>query len=137
MSPIEVFHAQHELVREYDVRHVEFFAEDGVLELPFAPPPMPHRVVGRAAIRALLQPRLEAARASGRKLAGYRNLVFHETRDPEVIIVEFEASGVPRPGGGEPYTLPFIMVYRIRDGQIVVQRDYFDSALMVERLRLS
>jgi len=137
MTPTELFHRAHERVREYDIRFADFFADDGVLELPFAPAPMPRRIVGRDAIRALLQPRYDAARAAGRRIIDYRYLVIHETRDPEVIVAEFAVGGIPRGEGQEPYVLPFIQVYRIANDRILVQRDYFDSLVMAERLRVS
>jgi ketosteroid isomerase-like protein len=137
MTPSEVFAHAHALVREYDIRFVDYFAEDGVLELPFAPPPLPRRVVGREAIRALLRPRYDAARAASRRILEYRDLRLHETRDPEVIVAEFEVSGVARGEGREPQALRFIQVYRIIDDQIALQRDYFDSAELAERLRIA
>jgi uncharacterized protein len=140
MTPAELFHRAHERVRAYDIGFVDdFFAEDAVLDLPFAPPPMPKRVVGRDAIRALLRPRYDALRAAGQRIGEYRNVTIHETRDPEVIVVEFEAHGVPRGAGLEPSAQPlrFALVYRIVKGRIQLQRDYFDSLAMVERLRIS
>jgi ketosteroid isomerase-like protein len=137
MTASEVFSRAHALVREYDISFVDYFMEDGVLELPFAPPPLPRRVVGREAIRALLRPRYEAAKAASRRIAEYRDLRIHETRNPEVIIAEFEVPGVPAGRGLEPHPLRFIQVYRIIGEQIALQRDYFDSAELAERLRLS
>jgi uncharacterized protein len=137
MTPTEVFHRMHELVRAYDIRSVDCYAADGVLELPFAPPGMAKRLVGRDAIRALLAPRYEVMRATGRRIAGYRSLVVHETRDPEVIVAEFEVDGVPRGASSELLTLAFIQVFRVVDGEIALQRDYFDSYVMAERLRAS
>jgi ketosteroid isomerase-like protein len=133
-TPTEVFLRAHELVRAYDIRYADCFAANGVLVLPFAPPGFPKRVEGRDAIRQLLRPRYEAARASGRRILGYRDLVVHESRDPEVIVVEFEAQGVER-DGTTLYQLPFIQVIRARDGEILEQRDYFDSHAMMQRLR--
>jgi ketosteroid isomerase-like protein len=134
-SPIEVFHRAHAFVRTYDLAYVDCFAADGVLELPFAPTPLPKRVEGRDAIRELLAPRYNAARAAGRRIVEYRNLRIHETTDPEVIVAEFEVVGAA--GGAIPYTLPFIHVVRVADGEIALQRDYFDSLAMAERLRVS
>jgi ketosteroid isomerase-like protein len=59
----------------------------------------------------------------------------HETHDPEVIVVEFEAVGVEGDGTTR-YALPFIQVVRVRAGEIVEQRDYFDALAMVQRLRV-
>jgi uncharacterized protein len=49
----------------------------------------------------------------------------HQTIDPEVIIAEFEYQGTVA-GTGEPFALPAIFVLRVRDGEIVSSRDYFD-----------
>jgi ketosteroid isomerase-like protein len=53
------------------------------------------------------------------------NVTIHETTDPEVIVAEFEYQGTAA-GTGEPYALPGIFVLRVRDGEIVSSRDYFD-----------
>lgn len=140
MTPAELFHRIYERVRAYETGFVdEFFAEDAVLELPFAPPPMPKRVAGREAIRALLAPRYDALHAAGQRIREYRNVTIHETRDPEVIIAEFEAHGVPRGAGLEPHAepLPFAIVYRICRERIRLQRDYFDSLAMAGRMQIS
>ncbi|SRR6266498_4105185 len=55
------------------------------------------------------------------------NVTIHETADPEVVIAEFEYQGTVG-ATGEPYTLPGIFVLRVRDGEIVSSRDYFDHA---------
>ncbi|HEU0031198.1 MAG TPA: nuclear transport factor 2 family protein [Kofleriaceae bacterium] len=132
-TPREVFDRAHALVRSYDIGYVDCFAPDGVLVCPFAPPGFPRRTEGRDAIRALLAPRYAAARASGRRIAEYRHVVVHDTADPEVIVVEFEAIGIERDGTTR-YALPFIQVIRVRDGAIVEQRDYFDALAMTPRL---
>jgi ketosteroid isomerase-like protein len=137
MTPTEVFHRAHERVRAYDITFCEFFAEDGVLELPFARDPMPRRVAGRAAIRALLEPRYRAARAAGRVISGYRELVIHETRDPEVIVVEFTIDRPDHAQDVDEQTMSFVQIFRVVDDHIVLQRDYFDSLAMAERLRVS
>jgi uncharacterized protein len=61
-------------------------------------------------------PRLER-RAEG--------ITIHETTDPEVIIAEFEYRGTVV-DTGEPFAQPAIFVLRVRDGEIVSSRDYFD-----------
>jgi uncharacterized protein len=128
VTPAEVFHRVHERIRAYDIGVVDdFFAEDAVLEMPFAPPPLPRRIVGRDAIRALLAPRYEARRAAGQRLAEYHDVKIHETRDPEVIVAEIEMTHTP--------PRSFVLVYRIVEGRIRLQRDYFDSLEMAERLR--
>jgi uncharacterized protein len=53
------------------------------------------------------------------------NVTIHQTTDPEVIVAEFEYQGTDA-DTGEPYALPGIFVLRVRDGEIVSSRDYFD-----------
>lgn len=53
------------------------------------------------------------------------NIVIHETLDPEVIVAEFEYQGTVD-DTGEPFALPGIFVLRVRNGEIVESRDYFD-----------
>ncbi|ADI09505.1 hypothetical protein SBI_06385 [Streptomyces bingchenggensis BCW-1] len=53
------------------------------------------------------------------------NITIHETTDPEVIVAEFEYQGTVEETG-EPFALPGIFVLRVRDGEIISSRDYFD-----------
>jgi ketosteroid isomerase-like protein len=61
------------------------------------------------------------------------NITIHETADPEVIVAEFEYQGTVD-GTGEPFALPGIFVLRVRNGEIVSSRDYFDH-LTAARIR--
>jgi len=53
------------------------------------------------------------------------NITIHETLDPEVIVAEFEYQGTVAETD-EPFALPGIFVVRVRNGEIVESRDYFD-----------
>jgi ketosteroid isomerase-like protein len=53
------------------------------------------------------------------------NITVHETTDPEVIVAEFEYQGTIA-DTGEPFAQPAIFVLRVRNGEIVESRDYFD-----------
>jgi ketosteroid isomerase-like protein len=65
MTSLELWHRVHEHVRAYDMEQVaSYYAEDAVLEFPFAPPGMPSRLEGREAIRAALVRAGEASRAA-------------------------------------------------------------------------
>ena len=61
------------------------------------------------------------------------NITVHETADPEVIVAEFEYRGTVA-DTGEAFALPGIFVLRVRDGEIVSSRDYFDH-LTAARIR--
>lgn len=52
-------------------------------------------------------------------------VVVHETRDPEVIVAEFEYRGTVL-ATGEAYAVPCVFVMRVRGGLIVESRDYID-----------
>jgi uncharacterized protein len=65
-----------------------------------------------------------------RRAAG---ITIHQTADPEVIVAEFAYQGTVD-GTGETFALPGIFVLRVRDGEIVSSRDYFDH-LTAARLR--
>jgi ketosteroid isomerase-like protein len=61
------------------------------------------------------------------------NITVHETTDPEVIVAEFEYQGTVV-DTGERFAQPAIFVLRVRDGEIVSSRDYFDH-LTTARIR--
>jgi ketosteroid isomerase-like protein len=101
-APQQVFQHALRLVQERDLEaYVELFADDGMLEFPFAPPGAPRRMQGRKQIRRSLEPLWRQARQRGRRIAGYDPVVVHQTLDPEVIIAEFTLRGVLQ-GRGTP-----------------------------------
>jgi ketosteroid isomerase-like protein len=61
------------------------------------------------------------------------NITIHETADPEVIVAEFEYQGT-NAETGETFAQPGIFVLRVRNGEIVSSRDYFDH-LTTARIR--
>ena len=125
-NPYDVWERAHRYVRAYDLdRFAESFSPDGVLELPFAPEGVPTRLCGREEIRRFLTPAGDAARAAGRRITGYRNIVVHEATDPEVVVVEFDLDG-EIPATGEAYRLSYIQVLRVRSGEILHMRDDMD-----------
>ncbi|MEV3925277.1 nuclear transport factor 2 family protein [Actinomadura coerulea] len=104
----------------------QLYAEDAVVVHPFALPAS--RLEGREALRRHFA-RLEALPVELKA----RNVVVHETADPEVIITEFEYAGRNTENGRE-FVVPNIFVLRVRDGHIVESRDYahhraFDEAM--------
>ncbi|NUR90802.1 MAG: SnoaL-like domain-containing protein [Nonomuraea sp.] len=97
------------------------FADDGVIEFPFAPDGVQRRYEGRAEVEALFDA-LHAGAAGIRIDEEASSLTVHETADPEVLIAESEVH-VETPAGR--YELPYVQVFRIRDGRITLFRDYF------------
>jgi ketosteroid isomerase-like protein len=135
LSPREVFECLHRAVQDdYDMdTQAALFAEDGVLEWPFAPAGMARRIEGREAIRRVLGAAGERTRQTGRRITEYRGVVVRETTDPEVIVAEFDLRG-EMGATGDAYQLSFIQVLRVRNGQIVSMRDYFNPQAMAETL---
>lgn len=97
----------------------DLYAEDAVVEQPFAPSP-PRRLEGREAIRGHFA---TAAQGPLRLEAG--NVVVHDTADPEVVIAEFDYDGRVSTTG-QTFRVANIQVLRVRDGRIVSSRDYHD-----------
>lgn len=106
---------------------VQMFAEDGVMEFPFASPSS-LRLEGRDAIAAHLEK--NAARIEFQDVA---DVVKHETADPETIILEFAGFGRRVPSG-EPFEQRYISVIRIREGQIVRYVDYWNPLAILRTL---
>ena len=109
----------------------DLYAEDAVVEQPFAPTP-PRRLEGREAVRAHF-----AAAAQGPLRLQVSNLVVHETADPEVVVAEFDYDGRVATTG-RTFRVANIQVLRVRGGQIVSSRDYHDHlalAAVVGRLQ--
>ncbi|TDC12846.1 phzA/B-like protein [Actinomadura bangladeshensis] len=108
----------------------EILADDIVLETPFAPDGHPRRVEGRETVAAMMR---EGRKALPIVFEEFRDVVVHETADPEVIVAEYEmVASVP--GTGKAGSANFIVVLRARDGRIVHWREYQDRAAMAEAL---
>jgi uncharacterized protein len=104
----------------------ELYAEDAVVDYPFAPPAGPARLEGRAVIQ-----RYFAAVARSPLRLTARNVVVHETTDPEVAIAEWDYD-VSVTSTGRSFQVANIQVSRVRDGQIVTSRDYHHHSVLAE-----
>jgi limonene-1,2-epoxide hydrolase len=112
------------LTRNADAR-ADMFTPDGVLEAPFAPAgrPIPQRAEGREEIRAVLSALYREPPAADQKVnAAESRYVLHETADPGVFIAEIDAV---LETAGVAETVSIVQIFRIRDGQIAMIRDYF------------
>jgi len=107
---------------------VQMFAQDGVMEFPYALP-SPRRLEGREALAAHL-----AYLARLVELLGVSDVAKHKTTDPEVFIVEFASSG-RAVATGEPFEQRYISVIRVRDGHIVHYKDYWNPLAILRTMR--
>lgn len=122
LSPREVVELWRARALELDLNaEADLYAEDATWEAPFTGPES--RVHGRENIRKMLLESKKGLEHAKVRPAGYRSVVWHETTDPEVVIVEFVVHGDIGRGGS--FALPYIQVFRVRDGEIVSLRDYY------------
>ena len=100
---------------------LDLFADDAIVEFPYAPAVgTPARLVGKPAIAAYF------GGASGT----FRELRFSALRpfpsaDPEQAIAEVHGSALVGPAG-KPYEQDYVMVLRTRAGKIVEYREYWN-----------
>ncbi|MCX4093709.1 nuclear transport factor 2 family protein [Nocardia sp. alder85J] len=114
----------HELPARDADAFAALFAPDGVFEIPFPIPGMPTRLVGPDAIRDHLRQRWSGGLATV-EVHGIHPQI-HETADPEVIVVENEVD-MTRPGAGRTRSRTAVNVVRVRDGRVLLFRDYMDT----------
>ncbi|MEU8687337.1 nuclear transport factor 2 family protein [Streptomyces sp. NPDC048665] len=84
---------------------------------------MPPRHEGREEVRAGYRAAWSASPAQPQDI---RDVVVHDSTDPEVITVEQVVTGTVTTTG-QPFSLPGLIAIRVRDGQIVHVRDYMDG----------
>jgi ketosteroid isomerase-like protein len=85
------------------------------------------RLEGREVIRAYSQ----QVMASPLRLENYEVTELYQAQDPEVVIVEMRAKATVTTTG-RPLTASSIQVLRIRDGRIVLFRDFADPRILEE-----
>ena len=109
--------------------YADLFAPDGVIESPFAPPGAPSRLAGREAIREYSRRLM----ASPVRLEDYEVVELYQTQDPEVVIVELRTKGTLTTTG-RSFAATSIQILRIREGQIVLFRDFPNSRVLEDVL---
>jgi ketosteroid isomerase-like protein len=105
----------------------DLYAEDAVVELPFATPGG-LRLDGRAAIRE----HFRRAGASPLRLRPTR-LRLHETLDPAVIVAEYDYEGEVTTTG-TTFVVANVQIITVRDGLIFASRDFHDHAAIAAAL---
>jgi ketosteroid isomerase-like protein len=104
-------------------RLADLYAPDAVSVTPMHLPR--ERVIsGRPALHAQF-----AAAQDGPFRFHVENLVLHTTGDPEVVIAEFDYTGVAP--DGRPFRAPNIQVFRVVDGLIASTRDYHHQVALL------
>lgn len=102
-------------------RWLELFADDAVVEFPYAPQlGLPERLEGREAIRQYF----------AETPKHFRGLVFTKvqrylTTDPEVALAEAHGSATIAVTGN-PYEQDYVMMVKTREGKISLYREYWN-----------
>jgi len=123
-TPADVLAQRRHLILGGDVDgFADLFAPDGVIEGPFTGPPgAAMRLEGREAIREYSRRVL----AAPLRLDDFEVTELYQTQDPEVVIVEMRTRGTLT-ATGRSFVATSIQVLRIREGRIVLFRDYADA----------
>jgi ketosteroid isomerase-like protein len=109
---------------------IEYFAEDAVMELPFAPGRMPKRYEGKDAILGFQV----FARDSYSSFSMTVDAI-HETADPNVVIAEHHSDGVVA-ANGRRYENRYCTIFAFDDaGRVVRWREYYDAGVVVRAFR--
>jgi len=104
----------------------DLFAPDAVIEFSFhGPPGTPVRLEGREAIREYSR----QVMASPLRLEDYEVAELYQAQDPEVVIAEVRAKATLTTTG-RSLTTTSIQILRIREGHIVLWRDFADPRVL-------
>ena len=126
-TPADVLARRRQLMLDGDADgFADLFAPGAVIEFSFhGPPGTPVRLAGREVIREYSR----QVMASPLRLEEYKVTELHQTQDPEVVIAEMQAKATMTTTG-RAITATSIQVLRIRDGHIVLFRDFADPRFL-------
>ncbi|MFF1724808.1 nuclear transport factor 2 family protein [Streptomyces sviceus] len=126
-SPVDLYRHSLRLLLDKNIpAWVDLWAEDGLMEFPFAPAGRPQRLEGKEAVAAYMRPYPDHI-----DLHDFPDLRIHQTTDPQTIVVEMR--GVGRlVQTGAPFDMTYIAVVTVRDGRITSYRDYWNPLALQE-----
>jgi ketosteroid isomerase-like protein len=100
-------------------------SEELVIRLPFAPPGVAGELRGKAAAIAALTPMWE-----GLARFDWRDVVIRQTDDPELLVTTARSEALLR--NGKVYANSYVILTRIRDGQVAEHVEYFNPLPVIE-----
>jgi ketosteroid isomerase-like protein len=126
-TPADVLARRRQLMLNGDADGLaDLFAPDAVIEFSFhGPPGTPVRLAGQEVIREYSR----RVMASPLRLEEYEVAELYQAQDPEVVIAEMRAKATVTTTG-RSITATSIQVLRIRDGHIVLFRDFADPRFL-------
>lgn len=126
-SPADLYRHSLRLLLAKDMSGwVALWAEDGVMEFPFAPDGWPARLDGREAVADYMRHYPDHI-----DLHDFPVLRIHETADPEVIVVEMRGVG-RRVETDSAFDMTYIAVVTVREGRFTSYRDYWNPLAVLE-----
>ncbi|GAA1448760.1 nuclear transport factor 2 family protein [Nocardiopsis tropica] len=126
-SPADLYRHGLRLLLDKDMAAwVALWAEDGLMEFPFAPEGWPKRLEGRDAVAAYMSRYPDHI-----DLHDFPELRIHLTAEPGTVVAEMR--GVGRlVETGRPFDMTYIAVVTVRDGLISSYRDYWNPLAVLE-----
>jgi hypothetical protein len=126
-TPADVLARRRHLLLSGDIDgFADLFAPDGVIEFAFhGPSGTPVRIEGREAIRAYSRQIM----TSPLRLEDFEVVELYQTQDPEVAITEMRSTATLTTTG-RSFTATSIQILRIREGRIVLFRDFADPRVL-------
>ncbi|GAA2874232.1 nuclear transport factor 2 family protein [Streptomyces mexicanus] len=127
MPPADLYRHSLRLLLDKNIpAWVALWAEDGLMEFPFAPEGWPRRLEGREAVAEYMRHYPDHI-----DLHDFPDLRIHRTTDPQTIVVEMR--GVGRLVQTDaPFDMTYIAVVTVRDGRIASYRDYWNPLTVLE-----
>lgn len=109
---------------------IDLWAEDGVLEFPFAPAGRRQRYAGKSDILAYMK--AVAVRMEGRiKVEGMEYFRMHPMHDPAQICLEMAVKGRVVETGA-PYLQKYISIVETKGGKIALYREYWNPLVSMD-----
>jgi hypothetical protein len=130
-TPREVFQRmqQHWLGRPVALSGDDL-ADDVIVEVPFAAPGHVTRFAGKQEFLAFANPQRAALPV---RFDECRTIAIHDTTDPDTIVVEYELTGTSMKTDVQS-TAAFISVVTVRDGKVVLWREYQNTLAIMRAL---
>ncbi|MFF9378170.1 nuclear transport factor 2 family protein [Streptomyces griseoluteus] len=126
-SPADLYRHSLRLLLNKDIpAWVALWAEDGLMEFPFAPDGWPRRLEGKEAIATYMRHYPDHI-----DLQDFPDLRIHQTTDPATIVVEMRGVGRLVDSGAR-FDMTYIAVVTVRDGHITSYRDYWNPLAVQE-----
>lgn len=102
-------------------------APDFTLRLPYVPAGVPNEINGREAVRERL-----SASSKGRSRLVFHDVRILRTEDPELLLTT--CRGEATMANGKPYRNSYVMLTRIRDGEVLEHTEYLNPLAVIEAM---